>query len=161
MVSTKPLWIEAEQIADYLSLQAGDIGALVLPLHYSYGLSVLNSHLAVGAAIWMPGTSVLEPAFLDDFSAARCTSLAGVPHSYELLEQRGFREQHYPDLRFMTVAGGRMEPEATRRYHVWLQNEGQRFYVMYGQTEATARIAYVPPEHRPGSADRIGTGAGR
>ncbi|EPE95829.1 AMP-binding protein [Rhizobium grahamii] len=147
----------AEQIAGYLGLQASDVGALVLPLHYSYGLSVLNSHLAVGAAVWMPGTSVLESTFLDDFRTARCTNFAGVPHSYELLEQRGFREQHYPDLRFMTVAGGRMESEAVRRYHGWLQYEGQRFYVMYGQTEATARIAYVPPEHLPGSADRIGT----
>ncbi|WP_431320678.1 AMP-binding protein [Rhizobium sp. YTU87027] len=146
----------AEQITDYLGLHAGDIGALVLPLHYSYGLSVLNSHLAVGAAVWMPGTSVLEPTFLDDFRAARCTNFAGVPHSYELLEQRGFREQSYPDLRFMTVAGGRMEPETVRRYHSWLQGEGQRFFAMYGQTEATARIAYVPPEHLPGSADRIG-----
>ena len=146
----------AEQIADYLGLHPGDIGALVLPFHYSYGLSVLNSHLAVGAAVWMPGTSVLEPTFLDDFRAARCTNFAGVPHSYELLEQRGFREQRYPDLRFMTVAGGRMAPEAVRRYHGWLQGAGQRFYVMYGQTEATARIAYIPPERLPGSADRIG-----
>ncbi len=146
----------AAQIGEYLGLHPGDIGALVLPLHYSYGLSVLNSHLSVGASVWVPGTSVLEPKFLDDFRAARCTNFAGVPHSYELLEQRGFRDQQYPDLRFMTVAGGRMEPEAVRRYHGWLQDTGRRFHVMYGQTEATARIAHVPPECLPRSADRIG-----
>jgi len=146
----------AAQIAEYLGLGENDTGALVLPLHYSYGLSVLNSHLLVGASIWMPGTSVLDPTFLDDFRAARCTNFAGVPHSYELLEQRGFRQQQCPDLRFMTVAGGRLEPDMVRRYHGLLQDRGQRFYVMYGQTEATARIAYVPPEHLPRSADAIG-----
>ncbi|KQV73180.1 AMP-binding protein [Rhizobium sp. Root1220] len=146
----------ASSIAQYLELDAADVGALTLPLHYSYGLSILNSHLSVGAALWVPGTSILDPAFVEEFKAAQCTNLSGVPHSYELMEQRGFRQQRYPDLRFMTVAGGRLPPSDVRLYHDWLVPEGRRFYVMYGQTEATARIAYVPPRRLPDHADGIG-----
>ena len=135
----------AAAIAQFLGLRAEDCGALFLPLHYSYGLSVLNSHLAVGASLYVTEASILAPGFLDALVARRCTSIAGVPHSYELLEAAGFRARELPDLRFMTVAGGRLAPDVVRRYHDHLAASGKSFFVMYGQTEATARIAYLPP----------------
>lgn len=135
----------AAAIAQYLELVPDDRGILFLPLHYSYGLSILNSHLAVGASLYVTESSILQPGFLDGLRRHRCTNMPGVPYSYELLEAVGFREQAFPDLRFMTVAGGRLATDLVRQYHDFLTADGKQFFVMYGQTEATARIAYVPP----------------
>ena len=135
----------ASAISQYLQLRPDDRGALLLPIHYSYGLSVLNSHLAVGGSLFVTEGSILETGFLKLLRTQRCTNLAGVPYSYDLLEAVGFREQVFPDLRFMTVAGGRLAEDMVRRYHGHLAAHGKHFFVMYGQTEATARIAYVPP----------------
>ena len=146
----------ARAIAQYLELGAADRGVLHLPLHYSYGLSVLNSHLAVGASLHVAPDSILAPGFLARLREQRCTSFPGVPHSFDLLESAGFRDQSFPDLRLMTVAGGRMAEDMVRRYHDHLAAGGKRLFVMYGQTEATARIAYVPPALLGRNPDRIG-----
>ncbi|TNC49160.1 AMP-binding protein [Rubellimicrobium rubrum] len=150
------LQANAGAIADYLDLGPEDRAALILPLHYSYGLSVLNSHLAVGASLWLHPRSVQAPGFLDAMAESGCTSLAGVPHTYDLLESIGLRDHPLPDLRLMTVAGGRLAPEQVRRYHQHLASKGGRFFVMYGQTEATARIAYLPPHLADSHPDSIG-----
>ncbi|MFK0272139.1 AMP-binding protein [Ensifer sp. NPDC090286] len=146
----------AVAIADYLGLTAQDRGCLILPLHYSYGLSVLNSHLAVGASLYIPGGSILDAGFLDGLAESGSTNLSGVPYSYELLEKVGFRDRRFPHLRFMTVAGGRLSPDIIRLYNEHLGTQGAAFFAMYGQTEATARIAYVPPAELAGNEDRIG-----
>ncbi|OAP40569.1 AMP-dependent synthetase [Sinorhizobium glycinis] len=146
----------ARSIAEYLGLTDQDRTCLVLPLHYSYGLSVLNAHLAVGASIYIPGGSILDDGFLDGLAASGCTNLSGVPYSYELLEKAGFRGREFPQLRFMTVAGGRLAAEKVRLFNEHLLARGASFFVMYGQTEATARMAYVPPERLRGREDRIG-----
>lgn len=146
----------ARSISEYLKLSADDRACLILPLHYSYGLSVLNAHLSVGASLYIPSGSILEPGFLDGLAAGGCTNLSGVPYSYELLEKVGFRDRVFPKLRFMTVAGGRLAPERVRAYDAHLRARGAALFVMYGQTEATARIAYVPPARLAGNEDRIG-----
>ncbi len=146
----------ARSIAEYLGLTAADRTCLILPLHYSYGLSVLNGHLAVGASIYLPGGSILDEGFLDGLAESGCTNLSGVPYSYDLLEKVGFREREFPQLRFMTVAGGRLAPEKVRLFNEDLLARGASFFVMYGQTEATARMAYVPPDRLRGREDRIG-----
>ncbi|MCA1439007.1 AMP-binding protein [Ensifer sp. IC4062] len=143
-------------IADYLGLTASDRSCLILPFHYSYGLSVLNAHLSVGASLYVPGSSILDDGFLDGLAGSGSTNLSGVPYSYELLEKMGFREREFPDLRFMTVAGGRLASEKVRLYNEHLTARGASFFVMYGQTEATARMAYVPPDRLRGREDRIG-----
>lgn len=155
-LSGQALHSNAAAIADYLGLNPDDCGALVLPLHYSYGLSVLNSHLAVGASLWLHQGSVLAPGFLEDLARAGCTSLAGVPHSYELFERTGLRAASLPRLRTMTVAGGALGPASVARWHGHMSARNGRFFVMYGQTEATARIAYLPPGLAGDTPDRIG-----
>ncbi|MDK1384938.1 AMP-binding protein [Sinorhizobium sp. 8-89] len=146
----------ARSIADYLGLTASDRACLILPFHYSYGLSVLNAHLSVGASLYVPGGSILDDGFLDGLAESGSTNLSGVPYSYELLEKVGVREREFPDLRFMTVAGGRLASEKIRLYNEHLTARGASFFVMYGQTEATARMAYVPPDRLRGREDRIG-----
>ncbi|WFU48585.1 non-ribosomal peptide synthetase [Sinorhizobium terangae] len=146
----------AHSIADYLGLKASDRSCLILPFHYSYGLSVLNAHLSGGASLYVPGSSILDDGFLDGLAESRSTNLSGVPYSYDLLEKVGFREREFPDLRFMTVAGGRLASEKVRLYNEHLTARGASFFVMYGQTEATARMAYVPPDRLRGREDLIG-----
>ncbi|MBK5568405.1 AMP-binding protein [Ensifer sp. SSB1] len=155
-LSRENITANAASIADYLGLTAADRGCLILPLHYSYGLSVLNSHLAAGASLYIPGGSVLDAGFLDGLAESGSTNLAGVPYSYELLEKVGFRDRRFPHLRFMTVAGGRLGPDVIRLYNDHLGAQGAAFFAMYGQTEATARIAYMPPALLAGNEDRIG-----
>ena len=155
-LSRGALAANAGAIAQFLGLRAADRGVLHLPLHYSYGLSVLNSHLAVGASLHVTEASILDPGFLGALREHRCTNFPGVPHSYELLESVGFREEEFPDLRFMTVAGGRMPEHMVCRYRDHLAATGRQLFVMYGQTEATARIAYLPPALLDRHPDRIG-----
>lgn len=133
-------------IAEYLGLGDRDRAITTLPIHYSYGLSVVNSHLATGGAILLTGRSVVDDAFWDFFDAEAATSLAGVPYTYELFERIGLRDRKPASLRTMTQAGGRLPPETARTYAEWARGANVRFFVMYGQTEATARMAYVPPD---------------
>lgn len=155
-LSAANLQANAESIAQFLELDGRDRGLLSLPLHYSYGLSVLHAHLAVGASLYVTAQPIVAPGFLNAVAKAGCTSIAGVPHSYELFERIGLRRHAMPALRCMTVAGGALAPERVRDYAHFMQAKGGRFFVMYGQTEATARIAYLPPEAALTHPDHIG-----
>lgn len=146
----------ARAITTYLELSSADRAALMLPLHYSYGLSVLNSHLIAGGSILFPGVSAMDGDFLQIIADGGCTNLSGVPYSYELLERMRFRDAKLKGLRMMTVAGGQLSPDVIRLYRDHLRAVGGRFFVMYGQTEATARIAFVPPESLSDREERIG-----
>ncbi|BBE70712.1 AMP-binding protein [Oharaeibacter diazotrophicus] len=155
-LSRRAVDTNARAIARYLGLSPADRAALVLPLHYSYGLSVLASHLAVGASVDLGFGSVLDDGFVDRLAASGCTGLAGVPYTYDLLERIGFRDRMPAGLRTMTVAGGRPSPDLVVAYDAAMRRTGGRFFAMYGQTEATARIAYLPPERAADAPDRIG-----
>ena len=135
----------AAAIADYLDLGAGDRAITALPLHYCYGLSVLHSHLVAGASIVLTELSVVDECFWDLFTTAGATSFAGVPHTFELLAASRFEERELPALRHVTQAGGRLAPESVRRWAGVGRERGWDLVVMYGQTEATARIAWLPP----------------
>lgn len=146
----------AAAIADYLGLAPQDRAALVLPLHYSYGLSVLNSHLAAGASVWLAEGSILSEGFLPALAASGATSLSTVPHGFELLERTGFAAADLPALKTLTVAGGALAPATQRRFAARMAAQGGRFFAMYGQTEAVARIAYLPPDCAESHAGMIG-----
>lgn len=146
----------ATAIAEYLEIIPEERAIASLPLSYSYGLSVLNSHLHAGASFVLTTASVLQREFWDTFEAQRCTSFAGVPYTYEILERTGMLRVVRPTLRTLTQAGGRMRPELVKKLHDLMVERGCRLFVMYGQTEATARIAYVPPSALGVHSDSIG-----
>ncbi|TBN42008.1 AMP-dependent synthetase [Paracoccus subflavus] len=146
----------AEAIADYLRIGTRDRAALILPLHYSYGLSVLHSHLLRGASLWLAEHAILDPGFCRALTASGATSLAGVPHHFTLLDSIGFAENLPDGLDCMTVAGGAMKPAAVRHWGSVMGSRRGRFVVMYGQTEATARMAWLPPEQACRAPDAIG-----
>lgn len=145
-LSHRNLISNAESIAEYLGLTSLDRGITSLPLHYCYGLSVLHSHLLVGAGVVLTDTSVVDRCFRAALSDHGVTNLAGVPHTYEMLDRASPDELASSSLRMLTQAGGRMAPEAVTRWAERVAGWGAEFVVMYGQTEATARIAYLPPE---------------
>ncbi|MCA3554819.1 AMP-binding protein [Aestuariivirga sp.] len=146
----------AESIVTYLGLTSADRAAQTLPFHYSYGLSVLHSHLAAGASLAFCRGSVIADGFIGTAAELGCTGMAGVPYTFELLERIGFRQRLWPALRSMTCAGGRLSPELVTLYAEAMQAHGGRFFAMYGQTEATARMAYLPPGAATAHADCIG-----
>ncbi|MDW4548558.1 AMP-binding protein [Defluviimonas sp. D31] len=146
----------ALSIAEYLAIGAEDRAALVLPLHYSYGLSVLHSHLACGASLWLNEGTILDETFLPRLAASGATSLAGVPHLFRLLESAIAENELPAGLTCLTVAGGAMPPADVMRWTQRMSERRGRFVVMYGQTEATARIAYLPPELVARAPEAIG-----
>ena len=146
----------AAAIAEYLAITPADRAVTTLPLFYSYGLSVLNSYLAAGATLILTERSVIEPGFWDLFRAQGATSLALVPHQFDLLDRSGFAAQDLPELRYITQAGGRLAADSVRRFDALGKAAGWDLVLMYGQTEAAPRISYVPPDALPRAADTIG-----
>lgn len=136
----------AESIAEYLGISPEDRAATTLPMSYCYGLSVINSHLLRGAGLVLTSLSVVDPCFWELFRIREATAFASVPYTFELLERVGFADMELPALRYVTQAGGRLAPESVRRYAELGRRKGWDLFVMYGQTEATARMAYLPPD---------------
>lgn len=134
----------AKSIAQYLELDETERPITMLPMNYTYGLSVINSHLLVGATILMTDTSYAQKGFWDFFQWERATSIVGVPYTYELLKKLRFFRMELPSLRYMTQAGGKLLPDLHKEFAEYAEKNGKRFYVMYGQTEATARMSYLP-----------------
>lgn len=155
-LSRANLLANAESIGQYLHLRPTDRGITTLPLHYSYGLSILNSHLAAGAAVVLTDLSVADECFWDLAARAGATNLAGVPYTFDLLDASGFERRDLPSLRFVTQAGGRLAPDRVASYAALGRRSGWDFFVMYGQTEATARIAYLPPDRAASRPESIG-----
>lgn len=134
----------ARSIAAYLELDETERPITMLPMNYTYGLSVINSHLLMGATILMTETSYAQRGFWDFFRKEKATSVVGVPYTYEMLKKLRFFRMDLPSLRYMTQAGGKLLPELHKEFAEYAEETGKRFYVMYGQTEATARMSYLP-----------------
>ncbi|WP_405659857.1 AMP-binding protein [Streptomyces sp. NBC_01166] len=147
----------ARSIAEYLGLDETERPVTSLPMSYSYGLSVITSHLHAGATLLLTDASLVRGEFWDFFRKNGATSFSGVPYTYEMLDTLRFASLDLPSLRYFTQAGGRLPAERVERYAAEAERRGARFYVMYGQTEATARIAYLEPgllASKPGSIGR-------
>ncbi|MEO6411062.1 MAG: AMP-binding protein [Pedococcus sp.] len=146
----------AAAIADSLGVRRTDRAITSLPLHYCYGLSVVHSHLSAGAAVVLTDLSVVDPCFWTLFDEVGATTLAGVPHSFDLLDRSGFAQRAHPSLRVVTQAGGRLAPDMVQRYASLGRERGWDLFVMYGQTEATARMAVLPPDLLEARPETVG-----
>lgn len=134
----------ARAIAEYLELNEGERPITTLPMNYTYGLSIINSHLLVGAAILLTDYTLLNREFWNFFKEEGATSFGGVPYTYEILKKLRFFRMELPSLKTMTQAGGKLSPELHKEFAQYAEENNKRFVVMYGQTEATARMAYLP-----------------
>jgi len=147
-----------EQILAYLELTPRDSVLCVLPFHYSFGNSLLLTHVRCGGRVVIDNRFAFPQKVLETLARERCTGFSGVPSHYAILASRtDFLTRRWPGLRYLTQAGGAMAPALTRRIHAALPAD-VKLIVMYGQTEGSARLAWLPPEHLPEKIGSIGRG---
>jgi acyl-coenzyme A synthetase/AMP-(fatty) acid ligase len=142
-------------IVEYLELGPEDRALLVLPIYYCYGRSVLQTHLSVGGSVFLEGRTAFPRVVMQSLADEGCTGFAGVPLTFELLRRQvDVTAMSFPRLRYLTQAGGAMAPECI----AWVREAFRpaRLFVMYGQTEATARLSYLPPERAEDKKGSIG-----
>ena len=137
----------AESIAEYLHIDTNERPITMLPMYYSYGLSIINSHLLKGATILLTDKSYAQREFWNFLRENEATSMSGVPYTWEMLRRLRFMRMDMPSVRTMTQAGGKLNAEIALEYIRWAKSVGKQFIVMYGQTEATARMSYLPWEN--------------
>jgi len=145
-LSEQNLLRNALSIIDYLPIIHEDSTPLNLPIYYSYGLSILTTNSIAGGKIYCTNKDVLDKRFWSDFENYKYSSLAGVPYLYEMLNRIGFTKKHYPSLRYLTQAGGKLNISFVEIFLEYASQNNIQFFVMYGQTEATARMSYLPYE---------------
>ena len=136
----------AESIVQYLELDETERPITTLPMNYTYGLSIVNSHLLAGATLLLTDKGLMQKEFWNFFKEQEATSFGGVPYTYEMLERLRFFRMELPSLRYFTQAGGKLTPELHRKFAEYAREKGTKFIVMYGQCEATARMGYLPAE---------------
>jgi acyl-CoA synthetase (AMP-forming)/AMP-acid ligase II len=145
----------SRSIVEYLELTERDRALVILPLYYCYGRSVLQTHLLAGASLFLDGRFAFPRVVLENLGVEGCTSLAGVPLTFEIIRRQvDVSTLSMPGLRYLTQAGGAMAPETID----WVRAafKPARLFVMYGQTEATARLSYLPPQRAQDKRGSIG-----
>ena len=154
-ISLKNLESNASSIIKSLAITKDNRAITALPMNYSYGLSVINTRLISGASLAVTSSGLMQKPFWELFDRAGVNSLSGVPYSYEMLKRLGFTRKEYPNLKVMDQAGGHLDEVLQKEFSEYCASHGIRFYLMYGQTEATARMACLPfkyAQSKPGCA---------
>ena len=132
-------------ISNYLNLNSDETAITNLPMNYSYGLSIINSHLYVGAKIVVTEKSIIQRDFWELVKINNVTSLSGVPYTYEILKKIRFFNMDLPSIKYMTQAGGKLSNSIIEEFANYCGNKNIEFFVMYGQTEGTSRLSYLNP----------------
>ena len=143
-------------IIEYLSIDQNERPITTLPMSYSFGLSIINSHLSSGATILLTNRSLFEKEFWSFLKKEKATSLSGVPYTFDMLKKLRFTRMDLPHLQTLTQAGGKMNRDLNKDFVKFCKVSKKRFFVMYGQTEATARMSYLPHEFALSKMGSIG-----
>ncbi|AMR41617.1 AMP-binding protein [Elizabethkingia anophelis] len=155
-LSEDNIYQNALSIVDYLPINSKDKCPLNLPIYYSYGLSVLNSNMINGGDIYCNVKDVMNKEFWNDFNTIGFTSLAGVPYVYEMLNRIGFTKNKYPTLKYYTQAGGKLNEKLADIFTNYAIQNKVDFFIMYGQTEATARMSYLYANQEQSKLNSVG-----
>ncbi len=145
-LSEKNLESNANSIVEYLHITQKDRPITTLPMYYSYGMSVINSHLIQGATILLTDKTVMQREFWRFIKEQNASSIAGVPYTYEMLKRLHFFNMDLPKLKLMIQAGGKLNSSFVKEYVEFSKQNKKEFIVMYGQTEAAPRMSYLPFE---------------
>ena len=158
MISHKNIIANTSSIIEYLQLTDEDIMECVLPFFYCYGLSLLHTHLKVKGKIVLNNNFIFLGSVINDFKKYKCTGFAGVPSHFQILLRKSdsFKNEVFPDLRYVTQAGGKLHTVFIEEFRK--AKPFTKFIVMYGQTEATARLSYLPVERLDDKLGSIGKG---
>jgi long-chain acyl-CoA synthetase len=143
-ISYQNILSNTQSIIRFLKINCEDVSITILPMNYSFGLSIINTYVEMGACLVLTNKSIVERDFWSLISKHSITSISGVPYTFQLLKQLGFLRKNYPSLRAITQAGGGLDLETKKAFVKYAKKNKIKFFVMYGQTEATARISYVP-----------------
>ena len=146
----------ALNISTFFELTNNDRPLLVLPLYYTMGLSIVFSHLYVGATILVTNQSMTDRAFWQFLKEQKATSFTGVPYSYEILNLMRFFRMDLPDLQLLTQGGGKMPKVLNQKFVDYCKSSGKRWIATYGQSEGTARMAWLPAEWAESKMGSIG-----
>ena len=144
-ISYRNIVSNTESIIRYLGISSENRAITMLPMHYTYGLSVINTHIYSGATLILTDEKIYSRKFWQLFDKCKCDSISGVPYTYELMDRLGLLKRIFPALKYMTQAGGKITREMHLKLADYCSNNGIDMYFMYGQTEATARMTYLPP----------------
>ena len=155
-ISYENLEVNALSIAEYLSIDENERPITTLPMNYSFGLSIINSHLIKGATILLTSNSMIENEFWTFLKENKGTSLSGVPFTFELLNKLGFFRMDLPSLKTLTQAGGNLNKDLNKVFVEFCKQSDRHFVIMYGQTEATARMSYLPSQYSLSKSGSIG-----
>lgn len=136
----------AQSIVQSLDIMPTDRAITCLPTSYSFGLSIINSYILAGGSLVLWDKGIMDPEFWTLMREQKVTSFSGVPYSYQMVRRLGFEKMELPDLRVLTQAGGKLTPPLVREFADISKNKNLKFYIMYGQTEASARMTYLPAE---------------
>lgn len=134
----------AENVRQMFKLGGSEKAMAILPMHYTMGLSVIASHLLAGATLLLSARSLLDKGFWVTLKEA--TSFTGVPYSYEILTKMRFTRMDLPNLKVITQGGGKLTETMWNTLAQYAQDKGKQFIATYGQSECTARMAYLPAE---------------
>ena len=146
-LSRRNLASNTAAIMTYLGINSFERAITTMPMSYSYGLSIINTHLAAGASIVATEASLVSPTFWTLLKDHKVTNFGGVPFIYDMLKKLRFANMDLPYLRYITQAGGKLSDPMIADFAAVCRSKDIDFFVMYGQTEATARMTYVPPWH--------------
>lgn len=155
-LSLENLRSNACSIIQYLAITEADRAITSLPFNYSFGMSVVNSHLMAGACLVLSGRSILDPLFWSAVKEHSVTSIAGVPYTYNVLLRLGLDKMDIPSVKTLTQAGGKLDLGRAGKVSEICAMRGIRFFMMYGQTEASPRMAYLDPEDNLRKCGSIG-----
>ena len=143
-LSYENLRVNTEAIIEYLGIDAQECSITNLPMHYVYGLSIINTHLSTGASLVVTERTLFQKEFWQLFKEKDVTNFGGVPYTFQMLKRLRFFRMDLPSLRTITQAGGKLDPELHRKFAEYAETQGKKFVVMYGAAEATARMGYLP-----------------
>ncbi len=146
----------AVNISTFFELDADDRPLLVLPLYYTMGLSVVFSHLYVGATVLITDKSMTDRTFWSFMKEQKANSFTGVPYSYEILNLMRFFRMELPDLKLLTQGGGKMPKALNLKFAEYCRDNGKKWIATYGQSEGTARMAWLPAEYAVSKVGSIG-----
>ena len=152
---------DAEAIIKSLEIDENDSAGVLLPVSYVYGLSVVNSHLLAGGSLLLPTGSMFQRGYWDFLEACGVTSFCGVPYTYEILDWLRILSRPWKKLRLLTQAGGAMSRDMKQKLLEWIYDRRHQgitthLAVMYGQTEATARMSTFFLDQHPDKLDSVG-----
>lgn len=146
----------ARSIREYLNISPLDVAITTLPMSYSYGLSIINSHLASGSCIVLNNDGVLTKEFWNKVSDYKVTTFSGVPFTFQMLKKLNYQRFKTDSIRYLTQAGGKLDNSSLEYFSGVCGELNQEFIVMYGQTEASPRISYVPAKKLVSKVGSIG-----